>query len=81
MSSKEDTAIKKKEKIFKMFKKKMKKKKKTQKQIAEKLSINSSTLTRNFKNDTEMTLTSFLKITEELEIKIKFKNIDKTRKK
>ncbi|CAA0144315.1 helix-turn-helix domain-containing protein [Tenacibaculum maritimum] len=79
MSNTEDIIIKKKEKIFKMFKKKMKKKKKTQRQIAEKLSINSSTLTRNFKNDTEMTLTSFLKISEELEIKLKFKNIDKTK--
>ncbi|MFL0091397.1 helix-turn-helix transcriptional regulator [Tenacibaculum maritimum] len=77
MSNTEDTIIKKKEKIFKMFKKKMRKKKKTQEEIAKKLNINKSTLTRNLQNDTEMTLTSFLKICEVLEIKQKFKNIDK----
>jgi len=50
------------------IKERMKEKKITQKELAKKIGVNQSTLVRNFKKETEMYHTTFLKICGALEI-------------
>ncbi|CAL2106698.1 XRE family transcriptional regulator [Tenacibaculum sp. 190524A02b] len=65
--------------IFKIFKDRMKEKKITQKKLSELIGVNESTLIRNFKKETEMLLTTHLKICGALELNPYFipKEMDK----
>lgn len=54
--------------IFKYFKDRMKEKKITQKKLSEMISVNESTLVRNFKKETEMLFSTYLKICGALEL-------------
>lgn len=54
--------------IFKFIKERMKEKKITQKALAQMIDVNQSTLVRNFNKETEMLLTTFLKICGALDI-------------
>ncbi|RSC96051.1 helix-turn-helix domain-containing protein [Tenacibaculum singaporense] len=54
--------------IFKYFKDRMKEKKITQKKLSEMIGVSESTLVRNFKKETEMLLTTYLKICGALEL-------------
>ncbi|MDV3537930.1 hypothetical protein CMU94_02185 [Elizabethkingia anophelis] len=55
--------------IFKFIKDRMKEKDITQYQLSELIGINESTLIRNFKNNTEMNLSTLLKICGALELR------------
>ncbi|MBO2546109.1 helix-turn-helix transcriptional regulator [Salegentibacter sp. BDJ18] len=55
--------------IFKFLKDRMKEKKISQFQLSEMISVNESTLVRNFKGDTEMLLSTYLKICGALELR------------
>lgn len=54
--------------IFKFIKERMKEKKITQKKLSELIGVNESTLVRNFKKETEMLFSTFLKICGALEL-------------
>lgn len=54
--------------IFKFIKERMKDKKITQKRLSELIGVNESTLIRNFKKETEMLLSTYLKICGALEL-------------
>ncbi len=54
--------------IFKFIKERMKEKKITQKRLSELIGVNESTLIRNFKRETEMLLSTYLKICGALEL-------------
>ena len=66
--------------IFSYFKDRMKEKKITQKKLCEMIGVSESTLIRNFKKETEMLLTTYLKICGALELNPYLipKEIDKT---
>lgn len=55
--------------IFNFIKKRMKEKGISQYKLAEMIGINESTLIRNFKKDTEMSLPTFLKICGALDVR------------
>lgn len=55
--------------IFKFIKERMKEKNITQLQLSESIGINESTLIRNFKGETEMLLSTYLKICGALELR------------
>jgi transcriptional regulator with XRE-family HTH domain len=55
--------------IFDFIKERMKDKKITQLKLSELIEINESTLIRNLKGETEMLLTTYLKICEALELR------------
>lgn len=54
--------------IFKFFKYRMKEKGITQNELAKRIDVNVSTLVRNFKKETEMLLSTYLKICGALEL-------------
>jgi transcriptional regulator with XRE-family HTH domain len=55
--------------IFDFIKERMQEKKLTQLKLSELIQINESTLIRNFKGDTEMLLTTYLKICGALDLR------------